>query len=47
MNYFNNANVRVGFNFRGNPPTRGAQQGIQRDEEEEVYDVQSINSGLT
>jgi hypothetical protein len=47
MNYFNNANARVGFSFRGNPPTRGAQQGIRGDEEEEVYNVQSINSGIT
>ena len=44
MNYFNNVNARVGF--RGNLPTRGAQQG-RGEEEDEVYSVQSINRGFT
>jgi hypothetical protein len=44
MNYFNNVNARVGF--RGNLPTRSAQQG-QGEEEDEVYDLHSINSGFT
>ena len=45
MNYFTNANARVGF--RGNLPTRGAQQGIQGEEEDYGYDVRSINSVIT
>ena len=45
MNYFNDVTARVGF--RGNPPARGAQQGIRGEGDDGGYDVQSINSGFT